>query len=132
MAWQPQQSRQYNDSRQRLSLEGQQRITYNRYDKDQYLKHLEECFRKQEFINIRFTNCNLQSLQKFKQKEYGEQELFAIQIGQDYNSTTYADMGYLFLLVDMTNHQEPQIHIRTWQPKEVDMNKIYHIGDFYK
>ena len=73
----------------------------------------------------------MQGLQKYRQKTYGEQELFAIQIGQDYNSTTYADMGYLFLLVDMTNSKEPQIHIRTWQPREVDMDKVYNIGDFY-
>ncbi len=129
VAWIPQQQA---DVQQRMSVAGQQRITYNRYDKDQYLKHLEACFRKQEFINIRFTNCQLQTLQKYKQKEYGELNLFAIQIGQDYNSTTYADMGYLFLLVDMTNSKEPQIHIRTWQPKEVDMKKIYNSGDFYK
>jgi len=131
VAWKPQKQQQH-DAMQRMSVDGEKIINYNRYDKDQYLNNLAKCFARQEFINIRFTNCTLQSLQKYKQKEYGEQELFAIQIGQDYNSTTYADMGYLFLLVDMTDSKEPQIHIRTWQPKEVDMNKIYNAGDFYK
>ena len=43
-------------------------------------------------------------------------------IGQEYNSTTYADKGYLFLLVDMTDHDAPQIKIRTWQPNEVEQS----------
>jgi len=31
----------------------------------------------------------------------------------------------------MTNHEQPQIKVRTWQPNEVDMDKIYNAGDFY-
>ena len=40
-------------------------------------------------------------------------------------------MGYLFLMVDMTNPDEPLIKVRTWQPNEVDINKLYNAGDFY-
>ncbi len=109
-----------------ISLEGQQTITYNRYNKNQYLENLKRCFQRNEFINIRFTNNDIQWLEK-----YQNEEIFAIQIGQEYNSTTYADKGYLFLLVDMTDHDAPQIKIRTWQPNEVDMKKIYNAGDFY-
>lgn len=109
-----------------ISIEGQEVITTNRYTKDQYLKNLKRCFDRNEFINIRFTNNDVQWLEKFE-----KEELFAIQIGQEYNSTTYGDKGYLFLLVDMTDHQAPQIKIRTWQPNEVDMRKIYNAGDFY-
>lgn len=109
-----------------VSQNGLDVITYNRYDKDQYLAHLADCFRRKEFINIRFSNNDIQWLEK-----YADEEIFAIQIGQEYNSSNYADKGYLFLLVNMTNHDEPQIKIRTWQPNEVDMNKIYNAGDFY-
>lgn len=109
-----------------ISIEGQEVITTNRYTKDQYLKNLKRCFDRNEFINIRFTNNDVQWLEKFE-----KEELFAIQIGQEYNSTTYGDKGYLFLLVDMTDHQAPQIKIRTWQPNVVDMRKIYNAGDFY-
>ncbi len=109
-----------------ISVAGQDVINYNRYTKDQYLKNLERCMNRNEFINIRFTNNDIQRLDKYK-----NEEIFAIQIGQEYNSSTYADMGYLFLLVDLTNREEPQIKIRTWQPNEVDMEKIYHAGYFY-
>ncbi len=109
-----------------ISLEGQEVIHYNRYTKDEYLRNLKRCFDKNEFINIRFTNNDIQWLEK-----YEKEELFAIQIGQEYNSTTYGDKGYLFLLVDMTDHNTPQIKIRTWQPNEVAMDKLYNAGDFY-
>jgi len=118
---------QLEDSNRRsISEEGQGVIYYNRYSKDQYLKNLERCFQRNEFINIRFSNNDIQWLEK-----YDKEELFAIQIGQEYNSTTYADKGYLFLLVDMTDHDAPQIKIRTWQPHEVAMDKLYNAGDFY-
>lgn len=109
-----------------VSVSGQEVIRYNRYTKDQYLKNLERCFQRNEFINIRFSHNEVQWLEK-----YDKEELFAIQIGQEYNSTTYADKGYLFLLVDMTDHDAPQIKIRTWQPNEVAMEKLYNAGDFY-
>ena len=110
-----------------VSMEGQNVIRYNRYSKDEYLKNLERCFKRNEFINIRFSSNEVQWLEK-----YDKEELFAIQIGQEYNSSTYGDKGYLFLLVDMTDHESPQIKIRTWQPNEVAMEKLYNAGNFYR
>lgn len=118
---------QANYQERPISLEGQEVIKYNRYTKDEYLKNLERCFNRNEFINIRFSNNEVQWLEK-----YEKEELFAIQIGQEYNSTTYGDKGYLFLLVDMTDHKSPQIKIRTWQPNEVSMDKLYNAGNFYR
>lgn len=109
-----------------VSLAGQEVIRYNRYTKDQYLKNLRRCFERNEFINLRFTNNEIQRLDKFKDKE-----LFGIQIGQEYSSSTYSDVGYLFLLTDLTNHDLPQIKVRTWQPNEVNMDNLYNAGSFY-
>lgn len=109
-----------------VSDEGNEQIRYNRYTKNQYLENLRRTFARNEFINIRFTNNDIQWLEK-----YDKEELYAIQIGQEYNSSRYADKGYLFLLIDMTDHNAPQIRIRTWQPNEVDMSKLYNAGDFY-
>ena len=113
-----------------ISMGGQEKITTNRYTKDEYLKNLDRCFRRNEFINIKFTNNDIQWLEKYKDRP-DTRELFAIQIGQEYSSSTYADKGYLFLLVNLTDHDQPQIKVRTWQPNEVDMSKIYNAGDFY-
>ena len=101
-------------------------IKYNRYDKETYLANLARTFKLNEFINLRFTNNDVQWLEK-----YEDAEIYGIQIGQEYTSSRYADKGYLFLLVDMTDHNAPQIKVRTWQPNEVSMSKIFSAGDFY-
>ncbi len=109
-----------------ISLEGRDIIKYNRYDKETYLANLARTFRLNEFINLRFTNNDVQWLEK-----YEDAEIYGIQIGQEYTSSRYADKGYLFLLVDMTDHDAPQIKVRTWQPNEVSMSRIFSAGDFY-
>ena len=110
----------------RMSLQGKDIITENKYSKSEYLRNLKRCFARNEFINIHFTRNEVQYINKIKGKEF-----FAIQIGQEYNSSTYGDKGYLFLLVNITNPDEPQIQIRTWQPNEEDMEKLYTIGNFF-
>lgn len=109
-----------------ISLKGQDVIKYNRYTKDDYITHLSRCFNRNDFINLRFTNHQIQWLEK-----YNDQQIFAINIRQEYNSSTYADDGYLFLLVDMTKPEEPLIKVRTWQPNEVSIDKLYNAGDFF-
>jgi len=111
---------------QNITSKGTDLIRYNRYTKDAYLDNLKKSFARNEFINIRFSNNEVQWLEKYK-----DRKLFGIQIGQEYNSSHYADKGYLFLLIDMTDEKAPVINIRTWQPNEVSMDKIYHAGDFY-
>lgn len=109
-----------------MSLKGQDVIKYNRYTKDEYIAQLSRCFNRNDFINLRFTNHQIQWLEK-----YDNEKIFAINIRQEYNSSTYADDGYLFLLVDMTNPAEPLIKVRTWQPNEVALDKLYNAGDFF-
>lgn len=109
-----------------ISLEGQDVIKYNRYTKDAYIKQLERCFNRNDFINLKFSNHEIQWLEKFE-----DQKIFAINIRQQYSSSTYSDDGYLFLLVDMSNHEEPLIKVRTWQPNEVALDKLYNAGDFF-
>ena len=108
-----------------ISIEGEEIIRYNRYTKDEYLNQLAQTFSRSEFINIRFSRNEVQWLTKFKDKK-----VFAIQIGQEYDSSRYADKGYLFLLVDLTDESLPQIYVRSWQPNEVSMDKLYNAGDF--
>ena len=108
-----------------MSDRGKEVIRYNRLTKDQYLKNLRRTFDSNEFINLRFTHNDIQWLEK-----YEKENLFAIQIGQEYHSSSYGDKGYLFLLVDMTNPDAPLIKVRTWQPNEEDISKLYNAGDF--
>lgn len=122
-------ARQYtprNNHDGRISDKGKTIITLNRYTKDKYIQHLARCFRRNEFINIRFTQSDIQKLEKNV-----DQEIICVQLGQDYNSTTYADQGYLFLMIDMTDKDAPFIKVRTWQPEPDPKFGYYNAGDFY-
>jgi len=109
----------------RVTDVGQKIIKYNRYTKNEYIEKLRRAFRAKEFVNIRFTENDIQW------QENADGEIFSIQIAQDYCSSNYADKGYLFLLVDMTDHNAPQIKIRTWQPEKDPEFGLYGPGHFY-
>lgn len=106
-----------------LSLGGDKIVKYNRQTKDQYLKNLERCFARNEFVNIRFANNDVYKLGKGG-------EVYAIQISQDYYSSTYGDKGYLFLMVDINDPDKPLIKVRTWQPEKDPNFGLYGPGDF--
>ena len=84
-------------------------VKYSRYNKQSYLKHLQNSFASKEYINLRFANNDVRKLAKGG-------ELYAIQIYQEYYSSNYGDKGYLFLMVDLNNPDQPVIKVRTWQP----------------
>lgn len=105
---------------------GKQAISYTRYTKSEYIRHLKSVFKRNQFVNIKFTDNDVMKLEK------EEGKVFAIQIAQEYSSSTYADKGYLFLMVDMTDPNAPQIQIRTWQPKPDPDFGLYGPGHFYK
>ncbi len=98
-------------------------ITYNRQTKDEYLANLSRCFASNEFVNIRFSDTEVMKPGKGN-------EMYAIQIAQDYYSSHYGDHGYLFLEIDINNPQKPLIILRTWQPKKDSKFGIYGPADF--
>ena len=118
-----------NIGERQMSQFGQDIITHNRYTKDQYLSNLEKCFYnpRNKYINVKFAENDIQTLNAFNgHKVYG------IQIKQLYNSATYGDVGYLFLMVDMTDADKPQIKVRTWQPNQTPIDQLFHAGEFYR
>ena len=98
-------------------------IKYNRLTKAKYIKNLEYSFKSNEFINIRFTD-------NIVRRSGKSNDVYGIQIKQDYFSTNYGDSGYLFLLIDLSDTLAPQIHVRTWQPEKNPDGSIYGISDF--
>lgn len=110
----------------KMALKGKNIITTNRYSKDRYLQNLARCFKNNEFINIRFTKSDIQKLEK-----QTDQEIVCVQLAQDYNSSSYADQGYLFLMIDMTDKDNPFIKVRTWQAEPDPKFGYYNAGDFF-
>ena len=91
-------------------------IKYTRQTKSEYLRRLKMCFQSNQFINIRFADNDV-----VKMGAGGE--TYGIQIKQDYYSTNYGDHGYLFLMVDFNDPENPSIKVRTWQPdRNPDIN----------
>lgn len=85
-------------------------VRYTRQTKREYIRNLERTFNSNQFVNIRFSNNDIE-------KSGVGGEVYGIQIHQDYYSSSYGDTGYLFLLVDINNPDKPIISIRTWQPE---------------
>jgi len=98
-------------------------VKYNQQSKSQYLKNLKYSFGSNEFINLRFSDNTVKQSGK-------SNNVYGIQIKQDYFSSNYGDTGYLFLLIDFKDPKAPLIHIRTWQPEKNPDGSIYGLSDF--
>ena len=83
---------------------------FQRKTKEEYITQLEKCFKRNEYVNINFSDNDIQKA------AFGG-NTFGIQIKQDYYSQHYGDQGYLFLFVDLNEADKPIIKIRTWQPE---------------
>ncbi|MCQ2316041.1 MAG: hypothetical protein MJZ85_05070 [Bacteroidales bacterium] len=96
-------------------------VQMKKYDKDTYLNNLLDCFNSQDYIWLRFTDTDFT-------KANGSSDVYGVRVRQEYFSSTYGDVGYLFLLVDLRD-QLPKIHVRAWQPDAVDLEKLMTLGD---
>lgn len=97
------------------------RIVYQRETKEQYIRHLRE--QSKEFINIRFNQTQVV-------RPVATEEVYGIQIEQDYYSNNYSDHGYLMLAVNYNDPDRPLIFVRTWQPQPDPEFGTYTIHDF--
>lgn len=98
-------------------------VKFTRQSKADFLKNLEIAFRSKEFVNLRFGHNDVTRMGK-------NDNIFGIQIKQDYYSDNYGDTGYLFLMVDMERPDEPLIKVRTWQPEKDKNYGVIGPGDF--
>ena len=96
-------------------------IELTKYDKDQYMKNLSMCFKNNEYIRLRFTET------EFTKANDGS-DVYGVRVRQEYFSSSYGDVGYLFLLVDLRGSM-PLIHVRAWQPDKVDLEKLMNMSD---
>ena len=106
-----------------------EQIKYTRLSKADYLNGLKRVFKNNQYINIRFD-----SLEVMKHKKYPE--IYGVTLKQHWNTTRYSDVGYVFLLIDFQDEENPIIHVRTWQPdkyangKKLEKDKVLGMGTF--
>lgn len=100
-----------------------QKVEYIKMSKDEYMQHLSRVFRSNEFINIDFEDNEVKRLQN--------KQIYGIQINQHYYSSTYADKGYLFLMIDLQDTSNARIYVRSWQPEKFEDGSVIGLDDFH-
>jgi len=113
-------------------LKDQQEIQYTRHQKKEYLDRLKnKVFPQAEYIRVHFSDIKVTrhpTLDGF----------YGVMLRQNYESSVYADEGYLFMIWDFRDENRPQIHVRTWQPywmddahtRQLEEKKVFTINDF--
>ena len=93
---------------------------HNRLTKNQYMQQLERVFAKQEYVNIQFEDASVKKTNRTSER-------YEIVIKQNYYSATYADKGYLYLLADISDPEQPIIHVRVWDENK---NNLMDYGEW--
>jgi hypothetical protein len=56
--------------------------------------------------------------------------LYGVTLQQKWKTDTYSDEGWLFLMIDFQNKENPMIWVRTWQPLTISRREVYSTIDF--
>lgn len=96
---------------------------YNTISKSDYIERLKTHFLTKEYINLNFTET------EFKQS-FNAKDFFGIRVRQEYFSSNYGDVGYLYLIVDLRGDL-PIIHVRAWQEDKINPDSLFSLKDVY-
>ena len=111
------------DGRLENSLLGQQRIEFIRRSKGEYIDALRSVFTKNDFLRVEFDSLRVV-------RDMQDEALYGISLKQQWQSSTYADTGYVFLLMDFVDPDQPLIHVRSWQPERFEDGSMITLQDF--
>jgi len=100
-----------------------QRIAYLRLSREQYLDRLTAIFQNNAFVRVEFDSIRVE-----RHTQYSN--IYGVELRQQWYSSTYADTGYVFLMMDFDNAEQPLIRVRCWQPERFDDGTIPSIYDF--
>lgn len=104
-------------------------IVYRTQNKQQYLSRLKQTFARNKYIKVTFSDPEVVRSKK-------NPNFFGVTLHQHWKSDRYEDDGYVFLLWEFHENDEPPIiHVRTWQPDKLaneplPQDKIINILDF--
>ena len=100
-----------------------EQIQFLLLEKKQYMRRLKRAFRNNEFVQINFDHIKINQHPRFDQ-------VYGVQLKQRWNSSTYSDEGFLFLMMDFVQPEEPIVHVRAWQPDRFEDGSTVSIFDF--
>lgn len=107
------------------------KITYRKQTKQQYLTNLAAAFKNTKYIHVNFDDVKVVA-------HPTQNNIYGVTVHQKWNASNYSDEGYVFMIWDFSNDNEPKIHVRTWQPDYIDKakgirinpNDVFTLGDF--
>jgi hypothetical protein len=85
------------------------RVEYSVQNKKEYIAKMRRIFAANSYINIKFENIVIT-------QHGGNPNIYGVTLRQKWNTSTYSDDGWLFLIFDYEDENKPQIWVRTWQP----------------
>lgn len=103
-------------------------ITYKVQGKPQYLSSLDSNFKNNKYIKVTFSDVEVV-------RHPANPDYYGVTLHQHWKSSNYEDDGYLLLIWEFHDGQDPIIHYRTWQPDRVGSHsltkdEIINIMDF--
>ncbi len=93
-----------------------------RMSKQKFLKNEASIFQSQQDLLVEFSTFNII-------RKNNAPQVYGVELRQNYAVTTYADEGYLFLLIDF-NEIDPLIYVRAWQPNAWDPDELINTASF--
>jgi hypothetical protein len=90
-----------------------EKIQYTRVSKSEYLKNMTRLFVNNKYLNIKFDEIEITKHSKYP-------DYYGVNLKQAWNTPTYSDQGFVFLMLDFSDENNPIIHIRTWQPEKLN------------
>lgn len=94
-----------------------QKVRYTTRTKDEYLKYLRTDFKNKSFIHIVFEDTSI------RWQSGVNNDVYWIELKQNYNSNRYCDVGFLTLMIDL-DEIDPNIVVRTWTPEKLDLDEV--------
>ena len=98
-------------------------VEYTHQGKQRYLQNLKKTFAANSYINVKFDDIRIR-------RHGSKPNYYGVTLIQEWNSANYSDKGILFLVWDFSNEDAPKIHVRTWQPMEINEKDIFTLNSF--
>lgn len=106
------------------------KVVYIKQSKQEYLERLSKVFKTVKYINVKFSDIEIAEHPKYD-------NIYGVTLKQLWKTDRYQDEGYLFLMVDFRDSDNPLIQVRTWQPYKdtagnivTQKKDVFHLGSF--
>jgi hypothetical protein len=106
------------------------RVVYIKQTKQEYMQRLQRIFKLSKFVNVKFEDVEVTQHPKYD-------DIYGVNLKQYWHTNRYKDVGYLFLMIDFRDPDNPLIQVRTWQPDKDDKGNVvtrkenvFHLGSF--